>query len=57
MFCLAWQDNNIILALSNVHTIDKAEDFKEKARKRLAKTSTNKRIIRKVFGSDHTKSL
>jgi hypothetical protein len=26
IFCLAWQDNSIILALSNIHTIDKAED-------------------------------
>jgi hypothetical protein len=28
--CLAWQGNNIILALSNVHTVDQAEDFREK---------------------------
>ena len=28
--CLAWQDNNIVLALSNIHTIDKADDFREK---------------------------
>jgi Transposase IS4 len=28
--CLAWQDNNIVLALSNIHTINKAEDFQEK---------------------------
>jgi hypothetical protein len=27
---LAWQGNNIILALSNVHTVDQAEDFREK---------------------------
>jgi hypothetical protein len=25
--CLAWQDNNIVLALSNIYTVDKAEDF------------------------------
>jgi hypothetical protein len=23
---IAWQDNNIVLGLSNIHTIDKAED-------------------------------
>jgi hypothetical protein len=26
ILCLAWQDNNIILKLSNIHTIDKAKD-------------------------------
>ncbi len=55
--CLAWQDNNIVLALSNIHTVDKAEDFREKVRKRPAKTSTNGRIVQRVFGSDHTKEL
>jgi hypothetical protein len=55
--CLAWQDNNIVLALSNVHTVHKAEDFREKIRKRPAKTSTNGRIVRQIFGSDPTKEL
>jgi len=44
--CLAWQDNNIVLALSNVHTVHRAEDFREKVRKRPAKTSTNRHIVR-----------
>ena len=55
--CLAWQDNNIILGLSNIYTVDKAEDFREKARRRPAKTSTNRRIVRKVFGDDYIKDL
>jgi hypothetical protein len=55
--CLAWQDNNIVLALSNIHTVDKAEDFRQKARKCPAKTSTNGRIVRRVFGSDYVKEL
>ena len=55
--CLAWQDNNIVLALSNIHTVDKTEDLRRKVRKRPAKTSTNGRIVRQVFGSDHTKEL
>jgi Transposase IS4 len=25
--CLAWQDNNIVLALSTVHTVHTAKDF------------------------------
>jgi hypothetical protein len=57
VLCLAWQDNNIVLALSNIHTVDKADDFREKARKRPAKTSTNGRIVRRVFGSDYVKDL
>jgi Transposase IS4 len=55
--CLAWQDNNIVLALSNIHTVDKAEDFREKVRRRPVKTSTNGRIVRRVFGDDHEKAL
>ena len=39
--CLAWQDNNIVLALSIIHTIYKVDDFCEKLRKRPGKTSTN----------------
>ena len=55
--CLAWQDNNIVLALSNIHTVNKAEDFREKMRRRPTKTSTNGRIIRRVFGDDYIKEL
>jgi hypothetical protein len=54
---LAWQDNNIVLALSNIYTVYTSDNFREKVRKRLAKTSTNKRIIRQVFGSDPIKEL
>jgi hypothetical protein len=57
ILCLAWQDNSIILALSNIHTMDKAEDFRVKERKRPAKTSTNRRIIREVFGEMPIKEL
>lgn len=55
--CLAWQDNNIVLALSNVHTVHKAEDFREKVRKRPAKTSTNGRIVRQIFSDESVKEL
>jgi len=37
--------------------VDKANDFREKVRKRPAKTSTNRRIVRRVFGSDYAKEL
>lgn len=55
--CLAWQDNNIVLALSNVHTVHRVGDFKAKVRKRPAKTSTHGRIVRQLFGEDPTKEL
>jgi hypothetical protein len=57
MLCLAWQDNSIILALSNIHTVDKADDFRVKERKRPAKTSINGRIVREVFGEMPIKEL
>jgi hypothetical protein len=57
ILCLAWQDNNIVLGLSNIHTVDKAEDFREKKRKRPAKTSTNGRLVRGVFGDLPVKEL
>ena len=41
--CLAWQDNNVVLALSNIHTVQNVEDFRQKVRKRPLKTLTNKR--------------
>ena len=55
--CLAWQDNNIVLALSSIHTVDQVDDFRAKVRKRPAKTSTNGRIVRQIFGDKHTKEL
>src|SRR5271154_556239 len=55
--CLAWQDNNIVLALSNIHTVHTAEDFLEKVRRRPAKTSINGRILRQVFSDVLTKEL
>jgi hypothetical protein len=55
--CLAWQDNNIVLALSNIHTVYRVKDFRVRLRKRPAKTLTNGRIVRAVFGEDPTKEL
>ena len=55
--CLAWQDNSIVLALSNIHIVDKVEDFREKVRKWPAKTLTNGRIVYCIFGDDYTKNL
>jgi Transposase IS4 len=57
VLCLAWQDNNIVLALSNIRIINRVEDFLERQRKRLVKISTNRRIVRKVFGEEYIKEL
>jgi hypothetical protein len=54
---LAWQDNNIILSLSNIYIVDKGDDFIEKARKRPIKTLINRRIMRKVFRDNYIKEL
>jgi hypothetical protein len=54
---LAWQDNNIVLALSNIYTIDRTEDFREKVRRRPAKTSINGRIVRHIFADKPTRNL
>jgi Transposase IS4 len=55
--CLAWQDNNIVLTLSNIYTVDKVEDFRAKVRRRPAKTLIHGRIIRQVFQGQNTKKL
>jgi len=55
--CLAWQDNNIVLALSNIYTVNRTEDFREKVRKRSIKTSINRQIMRQIFADELTKSL
>ncbi|EDN09364.1 predicted protein [Histoplasma mississippiense (nom. inval.)] len=46
VLCLAWQDNNMVLALSTIHSLD---TFIERIRKRSGELSTNANIVRKVF--------
>jgi hypothetical protein len=57
MLYLAWQDNNIVLALSNIYTVYTLDDFREKVRKRPTKTSISGRIVRQIFGSNPIKEL
>ena len=54
---LAWQDNNIVLALSNIHTVYTIKDFHKKVKRRPTKTSTNKKIVQQVFSNASTKEL
>ncbi|RFU23937.1 hypothetical protein B7463_g12401, partial [Scytalidium lignicola] len=55
--CLAWQDNNIVLALTNIHTVDTTETFRDKVRRRPTKTSTSAWQARAPFGNQPTKEL
>jgi hypothetical protein len=57
ILCLAWQDNNIVLALSTVYTVHNATDFITRQRRRPAKTSTSGRIVRRAFRDNPTKEL
>jgi hypothetical protein len=52
---IAWQDNNIVTALSTIHTVHQDCDWIERDRKRPAKTSTNAGIARKPFGDKSVK--
>ena len=54
VLCLAWQDNNLVLALSTIHS---PKATVNRHRKRPAKTSTNGELVRKVFGSLVRKNL
>jgi hypothetical protein len=57
VLCLVWQDNNIVLALSNIHTVHTVNDFVARQRKRPAKTFTSGSIVRTVFRDDLIKEL
>jgi hypothetical protein len=52
VLCIAWQDNNIVTALSTMHTVHKPTDWIPRLRKRPAKTSTSAKSAREPFG-DH----
>jgi hypothetical protein len=54
ILCLAWQDNNIVLLLSTIHSPD---TFVSTKRKRPAITSTNATIARAPFGDEVEKDL
>jgi hypothetical protein len=57
VLCIAWQDNNIVTALSTVHTVHKSTDWTPRLRKRPAKTSTSAKVAREPFGDQATKEL
>ncbi|KAL8739891.1 MAG: hypothetical protein Q9190_007350, partial [Brigantiaea leucoxantha] len=49
VLCLGWIDNNTVLALPTVHTVNQAGDVKLRWRRRPADTSTNAKNARKPF--------
>lgn len=57
VLCIAWQDNNIVTALSTVHTVHKPADWITRLRKRPAKTSTSAKVAREPFDDQPTKEL
>ncbi|EED12082.1 O-methyltransferase, putative [Talaromyces stipitatus ATCC 10500] len=57
VLCVAWQDNNIVLALSTIHTVNKTEDYVERERRRPQKTSTNGPLVHREFGVQAVKNM
>ncbi|EDN09660.1 predicted protein [Histoplasma mississippiense (nom. inval.)] len=54
VLCLAWQDNNMVLALTTIHSLDAVI---ERTRKCPGELSTNANIVRKVFEGQPQKKL
>jgi hypothetical protein len=54
---IAWQDNNIVTALSTVHTVHKPTDWVPRLRKRPATTSTSAKSAREPFGDQPIKEI
>ncbi|EEA19858.1 hypothetical protein EYB26_002367 [Talaromyces marneffei] len=57
VLCVAWQDNNIVLALTTIHTVDQTDDYIERTRRRPQKTSTNGPLVHKEFGEQAVKNM
>ncbi|MGF2011319.1 hypothetical protein [Nostoc sp. DedVER01b] len=54
VLCLAWQDNNLVLLLSTIHS---PELWIPTKRKRPSTTSTNAKVARLPFGDEVIKEL
>jgi Transposase IS4 len=57
VLALCWQDNNVVMALSIIYTVDKATDLVKRERHRPNKSSTNTAIARQPFGDEVRKPL
>jgi hypothetical protein len=57
VLCFAWQDNNIVIGLTTVHTVNQAEDLVKRQRRRPGEKSTSASTTRPVFGDKPTKIL
>ena len=56
VICFAWQDNNTVLACSTVHKAGEEHTI-IRSRRRPQLTSTNRPLVRKVFGNESRKNL
>ena len=50
VLCIGWQDNNLVLGLSTIHTVHETSSQITRSRKRPQTTSTNATTACKVFG-------
>jgi hypothetical protein len=50
VLCIGWQDNNLVLGLTTIHTVHEASSMISRFRKRPQITSTNAATARKIFG-------
>lgn len=57
VLCIAWQDNNLVTALSTVHTVHRPNDWVTRLRRRPAKTSTSAKVAREPFDDQSAKDL
>jgi hypothetical protein len=57
VLCFAWQDNNIVLGLTTIHTVNKTGDYVERERRRPQITSTNGALVRREFGDQAIKNM
>lgn len=57
VLCFAWQDNNIVLGLTTIHTVNQTDDYIERERRRPQKTSTNGALVHREFGDQAVKNM
>lgn len=57
VLALIWMDNNYVLLLTTIHKVKGAESYIWRSRRRPGVTSTNAKVVRPIFGGQHTRML
>lgn len=57
VLALIWMDNNYVLFLTTIHEVKGVENHILRSRHRPGITSTNTKIVRPIFGGNHTRML